>query len=58
MTVIVSSSDNDELMELAERIYVFYEGKVAALLEGENKTQESLVAEMMGIGKGEVQDNA
>lgn len=56
--MIVSSSDNDELMELAERIYVFYEGKVAALLEGENKTQESLVAEMMGIGKGEVQDNA
>lgn len=58
MTVIVSSSDNDELTELAERIYVFYEGRVTALLEGEDKTQERLVAEMMGMGKEGVQEDA
>lgn len=51
MTVIVSSSDNDELMDLTDRIYVFYEGRVCAMLSGENKTQEHLVAEMMGVSQ-------
>lgn len=58
MTVIVSSSDNDELMDLADRIYVFYEGKVAAMLAGEEKNQERLVAEMMGVAEKEEKANA
>lgn len=57
MTIIVSSSDNEELMDLADRIYVFYEGRVATMLAGEEKTQERLVAEMMGVSKKEGQDN-
>lgn len=58
MTVIVSSSDNDELMDLSDRIYVFYEGKVAAMLSGAEKTQERLVAEMMGVNAGEGKNHA
>lgn len=58
MTVLVSSSDNDELMDLADRIYVFYEGYVAAMLAGEEKTRERLVAEMMGVTQKEVEVDA
>ncbi|MGI6726750.1 MAG: sugar ABC transporter ATP-binding protein [Christensenellales bacterium] len=51
MTIIVSSSDNDELITLADRIYIFYEGKVVSMLAGANKTQERLSLEMLGIVK-------
>lgn len=57
MTIVVSSSDNDELMDLADRIYVFYEGRVTTMLAGDDKTQERLVAEMMGVSKKEGQNN-
>lgn len=57
MTIIVSSSDNDELIDLADRIYVFYEGKVNTMLAGEEKTQERLVAEMMGVSEKEGEGN-
>lgn len=49
MTVIISSSDNSELLEIADRIYIFYEGRVSAMLAEENKTEEKLVAAMMGL---------
>lgn len=49
MTVIISSSDNSELLEVADRIYIFYEGRVSAMLAGENRTEEKLVAAMMGL---------
>lgn len=49
MTVIISSSDNAELLEIADRIYIFYEGRVSAVLEEENRTEEKLVAAMMGL---------
>jgi len=49
MTVIISSSENEELLELADCIYVFYEGIVAAVLQGDAKTAERLVAAMMGM---------
>ncbi|NLX82736.1 MAG: sugar ABC transporter ATP-binding protein [Clostridiales bacterium] len=49
MAVIISASDTDELMDIADRIYVFYEGMVSGMLEGENKTHEHLVACMMGV---------
>ena len=53
MTVIISASDTEELMDISERIYVFYEGEVAAMLAGENKTPEHLVSAMMGIKSSE-----
>ncbi|MHC1787778.1 MAG: sugar ABC transporter ATP-binding protein [Christensenellales bacterium] len=47
--VIMSASDTDELMEISDRIYVFYEGRVSGVLSGSRKTNEYLVACMMGI---------
>ncbi len=49
MTVIISASDTEELLEISERIYVFYEGRVSAMLEGPDKTPEHLVSAMMGL---------
>ena len=49
MTVIISSSESEELLSVSDRIYVFYEGAVSAVLAGENKTPEALVAAMMGM---------
>jgi len=56
MTVIVSSSEHEELLQFADRIYVFYEGYVSDMLEGERLSDEHVVAAMMGLtqdGKGE-----
>ena len=49
MTVIISSSESEELVSVCDRFYVFYEGAVSAVLAGENKTPEALVAAMMGM---------
>ena len=49
MTVIISASDSEELLDLADRIYVFYEGRVSDMLVGPSKTPERLVAAMMGM---------
>jgi len=51
MTVIISSSENDELLELADRVYLFYEGRVSGVLSGATKTPERLVAAMMGMAR-------
>jgi len=49
MTIILSSSENDELLEIADRVYLFYEGRVSGTLSGATKTPERLVAAMMGM---------
>jgi ABC-type sugar transport system ATPase subunit len=49
MTVIISSSEHEELLDIADRIYVFYEGYLSDMLAGEHKTEEHLVAAMMGM---------
>jgi ribose transport system ATP-binding protein len=57
-TIIISSSDNEELMTVANRILVFYEGKIAAELCGDEKTENRLVSAMLGVeptGKGGIQ---
>lgn len=53
MTIILSSSENEELLDLADRIYVFYEGRVSGVLSGASKTPERLVAAMMGLARAE-----
>lgn len=59
MTVIISASDTEELMNISERIYVFYEGEVSAMLSGDNKTESHLVSAMMGIKEeNEKEENA
>ena len=51
MTVIIAASDTEELLDISERVYVFYEGRVADMLAGESKTAERLVSAMMGMKK-------
>ena len=49
MTVIISSSESEELLSISDRVYVFYEGCVSALLDGDTKTPEALVAALLGL---------
>jgi len=51
MTIIMSSSEYEELFDVADRIYVFYEGHISDMLEGERKTEELLVAAMLGMNE-------
>ncbi|MEM1483507.1 sugar ABC transporter ATP-binding protein [Oscillospiraceae bacterium PP1C4] len=51
MSVIYVSSDNEELLEISDRIYVFYEGKISAQLVGGDRTEEKLVAAMLGLNE-------
>ncbi len=55
MSVIYVSSDNEELLEISDRIYVFYEGKISAQLCGESRTEEKLVAAMLGLNEAAAQ---
>ena len=48
-TVVIVSSDNDELLEVADRILVFFEGSIHSVLAGESKTEERLVSSMLGL---------
>lgn len=50
MAVVFSSSDNEELLEVAGRIYVFYEGKIIRELAGQERTGENLASAMLGMG--------
>jgi ABC-type sugar transport system ATPase subunit len=53
MCALYSSSDNEELLEISDRIYVFYEGRISACLQGETCTEEQLVAAMLGLTAGQ-----
>jgi ABC-type sugar transport system ATPase subunit len=53
MCALYSSSDNEELLEISDRIYVFYEGRISACLSGSDRTEERLVAAMLGLTGGE-----
>ena len=52
MAALYSSSDNEELLEISDRIYVFYEGRISACLTGKDMTEERLVAAMLGLTGG------
>jgi ABC-type sugar transport system ATPase subunit len=52
MCALYSSSDNEELLEISDRIYVFYEGRISACLQGEARSEEQLVAAMLGLTAG------
>jgi ABC-type sugar transport system ATPase subunit len=52
MTIIISSSEYEELLHIADRIYVFYEGRISDMLAGERRTAELLVTAMMGMQGG------
>lgn len=52
--ILYSSSDNEELLELAEKIYVFYEGSIIRVLSGEEMNKEALARAMLGVAEGGV----
>lgn len=51
MSIIYVSSENQELLTISDRIYVFYEGKISAELTGSDRTEEKMVAAMMGLAE-------
>lgn len=53
MTILLSSSDNEELLEASDRIYIFYEGRISGHFQGADKSEEKIVAAMMGLGREE-----
>lgn len=52
MSIIFSSSDNEELLRVAQRIYVFYEGKIARELTGSDMNGQLLASTMLGADIG------
>jgi ABC-type sugar transport system ATPase subunit len=52
-TVIISSSENEELLAVSDRIYIFYEGRIVEELVEEDRTEERLVTSMLGVGIGD-----
>jgi ABC-type sugar transport system ATPase subunit len=53
MCALYSSSDNEELLEISDRIYVFYEGRISACLRGDDRSEERLVTAMLGLTGGQ-----
>jgi ABC-type sugar transport system ATPase subunit len=52
MSVIFSSSDNEELLRVARRVYVFYENKIIAELSGSDMNERNLASIMLGVNQG------
>jgi ribose transport system ATP-binding protein len=48
MSLIVYSTDYDELMGLCDKVHVFYGGRDVALLEGGGLTEQALISAAMG----------
>ncbi|MBI9050904.1 MAG: sugar ABC transporter ATP-binding protein [Anaerolineaceae bacterium] len=49
MTIIFSSTENEELLRVSHRIYVFYEGRIVRELSGAERTEENLIQAMLGV---------
>lgn len=51
-TILLSSSENEELLAVSDRILVFYEGRVIEELSGHRLTEERLAQAMLGVAGG------
>jgi ribose transport system ATP-binding protein len=49
--IIMISSDNPELISVCDRVGVMRFGKLVAILEGEQKTEENILKHAMGVGE-------
>ena len=47
------SSDTPELVHLCDRVAVFREGRIAAMLERDELSEEAIVAAAMGVPAGQ-----
>ncbi|MDB4865815.1 MAG: Ribose import ATP-binding protein RbsA [Cohnella sp.] len=48
-SVLISSSDHEELLEISDRIVVFYEGRVNAEMTVDEHTEDLLISAMLGV---------
>jgi len=51
-TILFYSSDDEELIGLCDKVYVFHDGLICAALEGDQLTKENLIAASLGISNG------
>ena len=51
--VILVSPEMEELIGLCNRIYVMYEGEIRDEVEGERKTQEVMINNLLGVNNNE-----
>lgn len=51
--VILVSPEMEELIGLCNRVYIMYEGQVMDEVEGERKTQEVIINNLLGVSKNE-----
>ena len=49
ITVLINSSDDNELAALCDRVFVMYEGEIVRVLEGDEVTQDNLVASALRV---------
>jgi ribose transport system ATP-binding protein len=49
MSVILYASDNEELITYCDRLMIMYEGQIVAILEGDDITEETVVATSMRV---------
>lgn len=49
-SIIFYSTETAELLMLCNRVLVFYEGRVAAELEGDQVTEKNIIAQSIGVG--------
>ena len=49
MAVVLLSTDYDELVQLCDRVSIFYRGRITSVLEGETLTPERVVSASMGL---------
>lgn len=51
-SIIFYSTEMSELLMLCNRVLVFYEGRIAAELEGGQVTEKNIIAQSIGVGGG------
>ena len=51
--VVLVSPEMEELIGLCNRIYVMYEGEIRDEVEGERKTQEVMINNLLGVSNNE-----
>ena len=49
-SVVFYSTEMAELLMLCNRVLVFYEGRIAAELEGDQVTERNIIAQSIGVG--------
>jgi ribose transport system ATP-binding protein len=49
MSVILYASDYEELIDYCDRLMIMYEGKIVAVLEGDDINEDTIIAKSMNV---------